>query len=351
MPKSNLGKLSAAAFAAALLLGAAPVNADEVADFYRGKTITFGHTGGPAGGFALYTRIFINHMPKHIPGKPRIVIQFKPGAGGIVGMNYLYNAAPKDGSYFLMPVPGVFAAPFLYPKKARYDVTKMQWIGNITQQQYFITVWHTVPVRTFEDLKNRVTVLGATGKGSATYILPKLMNALLGTKFKIVVGYKGIMKATLAMERGEVEGRSGGWTANMRPDWWKEPRKVRPIIQIAGERITQLFQGAPWSKIPADMPMLTDLAKSADDRKLFSLIAPVLARSIAAPPGVPADRIAAMRAAFDATMKDADYLALMKKRKLNIDAPMDWRAVTAYINRVASTPPHLAKKLREAMNK
>lgn len=350
MIKKTITKLAATAIAGIMLLGTVPAHADAVADFYHGKTITFGHTGGPAGGFALYTRFFIDHMTKYIPGKPKIVIQFKPGAGGIIGMNYLYNAAPKDGSYFLMPVPGVIAASFLYPEKTRYDISKMQWIGNITQQQYFITVWHTVPVRTFEDLKKRVTVLGATGKGSSTYILPKLMNTVLGTKFKMVLGYKGIMKATIAMERGEVEGRSGGWTANMRPDWWKQPRKLRPIVQIAGKRITQLFQGAPWSKIPADMPMLTDLAKNADDRRLLDLVAPVLARPIVAPPGVPAERIAAMRAAFDATMKDADFLAVMKKRKLNINSPMNWREVTAYINRVASTPPHVAKRLRDAIS-
>ncbi len=322
---------------------ATPAVADEVADFYKGRQIVFTHTGGPAGGFALYTRILSKHIVNHIPGNPKAVIQFKQGGGGMVGMNYLYNAAPKDGSYFLMPLPGVEAQPFLYPEKVKFDITKINWIGNILKMQSFVSISSNHPnVKSWEDVKKHVVRLGASGKGSETYIMPMLMNAVLGTKFKVITGYKGIMGATVAWEKGELDGRAGGWTSNMRPHLFKQnPQPIRLLVQSGAEKVDELYPGQP---MPKGVPLLTDLAKNEDDKRLLGLVERTLARAIAGPPGMPKARVAAMRKAFDGMMKDPAYLDEMKKRKLAITSPQNGKQVDAYINRIASTPKKIVDR-------
>ena len=308
--------LSATALFAAAGLSA-PASADAVADFYKGRQISLTHTGGAGGGFAVYTRVLAKHIAKHIPGNPNIIVQFKRGGGGMVGMNYMYNAAAPDGTYFLMPLQGVEAQPFLYPKKVKFSITKTKWVGNITQMQSYISVRPDVGLKSWKDAKKRVVRLSASGKGSETYIMPMLMNAVLGTKFTVITGYKGIMKSTLAMEKGESDGRAGGWTANMRPSWFKEsPNKVQLIVKSGAQKAKMLY---PGQMSPANIPLLKDLAKNDDDRQLLGLVTRVLARAVAAPPGVPKARIDALRVAFDKTMKDPAYLAEMNKRKISHD--------------------------------
>jgi tripartite-type tricarboxylate transporter receptor subunit TctC len=327
----------------------APASADEVSDFYTGKQISITHTGGAGGGFAVYTRVLAKHIVKHIPGNPTAIVQFKRGGGGMVGMNYMYNAAAPDGTYFLMPLPGVEAQPFLYPKKVKFDITKTQWVGNITQMQSYISVRPDLGLKSWEDAKTRTVTLSASGKGSETYIMPMLMNEVLGTKFKIITGYKGIMKATLAMEKGESDGRAGGWTANMRPGWFKEtPHKVQLIVQSGAQKAKLLY---PGQMSPPNIPLLKDLAKNDDDRQLLGLVTRVLARAVAGPPGVPKARIDAMRVAFDKTLKDPAYLAEMNKRKMAIENPMNGREVTEYIEGIASTPKRIVDRYVAAVQK
>lgn len=330
------------AIGAALVLGFSPANAGEVADFFRGKQISLTHTGGPAGGFALYTRILARHLVKHIPGNPTAIIQFKRGGGGMVGMNYMYNAAAQDGSYLLMPLPGVEAQPFLYPKKVKFDITKVQWIGNILHMQSFISINPDHKVKKWQDARKYVVQLGASGKGSETYIMPMLMNAVLGTKFKVITGYKGIMASTNAWEKGELDGRAGGWTANMRPQWFTaSPQKVRLLIQSGASKVAELY---PGQATPPGVPLLSDLAKNEEDRRLLGLVNRVLARAVAAPPGVPKARIVALRAAFDKTLADPAYLAEMKKRRLAINDPMTGAEVEKYINYIAATPQKIVDR-------
>lgn len=336
--------------AAVLAVGAAmaiPAHADPVADFYKGKQIVFAHTGGSAGSFAIYSRILAQHMPKYIPGNPKIIVQFKSGGGGIVGMNYLYNAAPRDGTYFTMPIAGVEVQPFLFPEKVKFDPTKVQWIGNMTNLQSFVAVWHKSPVKSWEDAKKRQVTFGATGKGSETYLTPTMMNALLGTKIKVITGYKGIMKATMAMERGEVDGRGGGWTPTMRPQWHKDG-KIRLLVQVGARKLNAAWEGGPdISKVP----LLTDLAKSNEDRQLLSLLSRVLARPLAAHPDVPADRIAAMRTAFNKAIADPALIADVKKRNLALSDPMNWKQVTDYVNKVAALPASVKQRFRAAIGR
>jgi len=335
--------LMSAVLAGGSLLTPTLASADPVADFYKGKQIVFTHTGGPAGGFALYTRILSKHIVNHIPGNPKAVIQFKQGGGGMVGMNYLYNAAPKDGSYFLMPLPGVEAQPFLYPKKVKFDITKINWIGNILKMQSFISISADHPkVKSWEDAKSHVIRLGASGKGAETYIMPMLMNAVLGTRFKVITGYKGIMGATAAWEKGELDGRAGGWTSNMRPHLFKQdPQPIRLLVQSGAEKVAELYPGQPT---PKDVPLLKDLAKNDEERQLLSLVERTLARAVAGPPGMPKARVAAMRKAFDDMMKDPAYLAEMKKRNLAITSPQTGAEVESYINGIAATPQRVVDR-------
>jgi tripartite-type tricarboxylate transporter receptor subunit TctC len=319
--------------------------ADTVADFYRGRQVTIGHTGGPGGSFAIYSRVLATYLEKYIPGNPKVVVTFKPGGGGMVGMNYFVKAAPKDGTYILMPIAGVETQPFLFPKRARFDPTKVHWLGNMTQLQSFLAVWHTSPVKKWEDARGHESVLGATGKGSETYLTPTLMNNILGTKFKVVTGYKGIMKATLAMEKQEVEGRSGGWTPTMRPDWFKGDRKVRVLVQIGETALDEVWPGVSAKGVP----LLKDLAKTEEDRQLFSLLSRVMARPAALPPGTPMDRVAALRKAFAQSMADPGLRLDLQKRNLQITNPMTWRETTAFINRVANLPDKVKERFRAAV--
>ncbi|MFT5440538.1 MAG: tripartite-type tricarboxylate transporter receptor subunit TctC [Alphaproteobacteria bacterium] len=341
--------LSAAAIVGAILGTVGTANADAVADFYKGRQIAIVHTGGPAGGFALYTRILAKHIVNHIPGRPTAVIQFKGGGGGMVGMNYLSVAAPKDGSYFLMPLPGVEAQPFLYPKKVKFDVTKINWIGNILKMQSFVSISASSKVKSWKDATKQVVTLGASGKGSETYIMPMLMNAVLGTKFKVITGYKGIMASTNAWEKGELDGRAGGWTSNMRPSWFKEkPSRVRLLVQSGDTAIDMLY---PGQKMPSGVPLLKSLAKNEEDKRLLGLVSRTLARAVAGPPGMPKARTVAMRKAFDATLKDPAYLKEMNDRKLAIIEPQTGAQVEEYIAYVASTPKSIVKRYITAVRK
>lgn len=350
MLKTPYWRLGGAAISAVLAAGAfaLPAAADPVADFYRGKQIAFTHTGGSAGTFAIYSRILAEHIGKYIPGNPKIIVQFKSGGGGIVGMNYLYNAAPRDGTYFTMPIAGVESQPFLFPGKVKFDLSKVQWIGNMTQLQSFVAVWHTAPVKSWEDFKKREVAFGATGKGSETFLTPTLMNKLLGTKIKVITGYKGIMKVTLAMERGEVSGRGGGWTATMRPQWHDAPKKVRLLAQVGDRKLKRAWDGGPDV---SNAPLLKDLAKNDQDRQLLGLLSRVLARPLVAPPGVPAERIAAMRAAFDKAMSDPALLADIRKRKMSLIDPMNWKQVTSYVDKIAALPASVKNRYRAAISK
>lgn len=330
---------------ASLTVFAPAASADTVADFYRGKQVTIGHTGGPGGGFAIYSRVLATYLEKYIPGNPKVVVTFKPGGGGMIGMNYLVKAAPKDGTYILMPIAGVEAQPFLFPKQAKFDTTRVHWLGNMTQLQSYISVWHTSPVKKWEDARTRETVFGATGKGSETYLTPVLMNKVLGTKFKVITGYKGIMKATLAMEKQEVEGRGGGWTATMRPDWFKGDRKVRVLVQVGETALDEAWPGVPLKGVP----LLKDLANTEEERQLFSLLSRVLARPAAVPPGTPMDRVAALRTAFAQAMADPGLRLDLQKRNMQIINPMTWQETTAFINKVANLPDSVKTKFRTAI--
>lgn len=321
--------------------------ADPVADFYRGKTVTVAHTGGTGGTFAVYSRFLVKHLPDYIPGKPTMVLQFMPGGGGINGMNYLQNAAPRDGTFLVMPSPGVELAPFLYPDRVKFRPTELNWIGNLTHAQSFVTFWHTAPVQTWEEAKQTEVIIGATGKGSETYLTPMLMNALLGTKFRIIAGYPGITEVTAAMEQGEVHGRGGGWTGGRGSHFFEPPARARIVVQVGAVKLSQPWRGGHDI---SDVPLLRDLADNEEDRQILNLQSRVLARGLVAPPDVPEERVAALRDAFDRMINDPKFLDDLAGRNLDLVEPMNGPETEAYVRSIEELPERVKTRYRDLIS-
>ena len=311
---------------------------------FSGKTISIVHTGGVAGTFAVYSRLVISHMPRHIPGKPTMILQFMPGGGGITGANYLYNAAPKDGTWLLMPTPGLELTPFLYKDAVKYDLMKMAWLGNMTQAQSFVSVWHDTPVMKWEDARQHELLMGATGRGSQEFISLHQMNAVLGTKFKIITGYKGISDVDQAMEKGEVQGRSGGWTGGRGKHLFVSPSRVRIVVQIGAKRIKEPFPGGPDI---ADVPLLTELATNDADRQLLSLQSRVLSRALVGPPQMPTENAKILAEAFDKMMVDPQFQAEAGKLNLEFVNPMNAAETTAYVKWITELPDSIKDRYRK----
>src|SRR6266404_5371755 len=267
-------------------------------DFYKNKQMIMIMSADAGGGYASYANAFAPYLSAHIPGKPRIVIQYMPGAGGIRAMNYLYAAAPKDGSVIALVHSSVPFAPLYGLSAAKFDPRRMNWIGSINATSGICVAWHTSQVKTWDDLFSKPYVVGGSGAGSQMETLPLMLNKLFGTKIKVISGYKGGNEVYLAMERGEVDGRCGGLVSSInstRPDWFPQ-KKVTVPVQIALERDPAF----------PDVPAVVEFAKDAKTKAILQLVLSPMAmdRPILTPPGVPADRVAILRAAFHAAMAD-----------------------------------------------
>jgi tripartite-type tricarboxylate transporter receptor subunit TctC len=318
---------------------AGPASADAVSDFYKNIPIRFIIGAGSGGGYDLYSRTLAHHMEKYIPGKPNILIVNMPGAGGVKASNYVYNAAPKNGSTLLMPFWTHPLFQMIRPRGIKFDMSKMHWIGNMAELNSAVTVLSKVAT-SWQDATKKQVVIAASGKGSETYIYPTLMNSLLGTKFKIVLGYVGTRKMTLAMEKGEADGRGGSWQSwnTIKPEW------------IADKRITVLAQ-AGLRRLDAlkDVPLIHELVKPEDVAVAKLVSAPVtMARIVGFPPGASKEQVAALRKAFDATMKDAGFLADAAKRKMDL-APLSGAEVQANIEEVMNTPKEILQRASKVL--
>lgn len=329
---------TALAFPLALPFAASPAAADAVADFYKGKTITtyIGYTAG--GGYDVYARMVIRHMARHIPGAPTIVPKNTPGAGGRIAAAYVYNIAPKDGTALCTSDQSLALQQAFGDKGIKFDTTKFIYIGNPNAGNNVVTLWHTAGVKSVEDAKKKVTVLGATGRNTSAYY-PLVMNALLGTKFRVLIGYRGGSHINLAMEKGEVDGRgSNNWASwkSTKADWLRD-KKIDIIAQVGPKKEADL----------PNVPLLTELATNDEDRKVMELLsAPVaIGRPLFTTPGVPADRVAALRAAFDKTMKDPAFIAEAKKINLEID-PVSGADMQKIVADIVATPKETVNKLK-----
>ena len=329
----------AAAVAAALLAGApAPVAwAQSPADFYKGKNVELEIGYSVGGGYDLYARTIARHIGRFIPGNPTVVPKNMEGAGSLRLANWLYNAAPKDGTVFGTIGRGTGFDPLLGHKGASFDATKFTWIGSANHEVSVCVAWHTSGIASFEDLMTKELTVGGTGSAADTDQFPKIMNGVLGTKMRIVTGYPGGNDVGLAMERGEVKGRCGwSWSSvkSTHPAWITE-KKINVLVQLALTKHPDL----------PDVPLITDLAKTDEDRQVLKLIfaRQVMGRPFLAPPGVPADRVAALRKAFMDMMTDKDFLADAEKAQLEIN-PVAGDEIEKLVKELYGTPPAIAQK-------
>jgi tripartite-type tricarboxylate transporter receptor subunit TctC len=321
---------------------ATPVaQAQTVADFYRGKTVTMFVGGSEGGGYDTMARAIGRHIGRHIPGNPSIVVRNMPGASGMAATNHLYSVADKDGTVIGLLQNNNPLARLFGNKQARFDTNKFNWLGTPSVEVAVVLVWHAVPVKSLADLKARETTMGASGVQSGQAFVGRLLNATLGTKMKVVPGYKGMNDIFLAMERGEVDGYPGIFysaLAATRPKWLAEGQ-ARAIVQ---------FGSQPLKELPG-VPFATALAANADDRLVMEAAAArqALGRPLVMPPGVPADRLAAMRKALTATFADPAFVADAKKRRMEINAPQNGQEVQDLIARVSAAPDHIAQRLQQ----
>jgi tripartite-type tricarboxylate transporter receptor subunit TctC len=321
---------------ALMAIAAAPARAEP--QFYAGKTISILVGAGEGGAYSLYAQLAAEYFRKLLPGNPTVVVQSMTGAGGIRATDYLANVAPKDGTALGMLLDLAAATQVLQPKVVHYDLSKFSVIGTFVTDNPVIMVRADTGVRGFADLKTKSIIVGASGKGSQTYVHPALLKDVLGANVKLVTGYRGSADISLAMERGEVQGQSATWVSwkARHSDWIKEKRII-PIVQVGLKKEADL----------PDVPLMLELATSDEDRQVLELMSSgsQIGRALFAPPGVPPERIAALRTAFDAMVKDPEFVAAAAKRKL-IVAPVPGTEVQAIIQRVVSYPPSVIERAR-----
>ena len=325
-------------FGAVAVLTAFSARADP---YFHGKTIAVVTSTGAGGTYDVTARLIARHMPRYIPGNPTMIVQNMPGGGNVLATNFMYAVAPKDGTTIASIHNAIPLHQVLDGRGVRYDAAKFNWLGSTGPETEVIIVWHTAGVGTIEQAKEKEIILGGTGAGSGLVIIPTAMNNLLGTKFKMVMGYKSSEDINLALQRGEVQARAFSLVSitSQRADWIKE-KKISFLVQVGAKRDKDL----------PDVPLLTELAASDEQREILKLIssAPGLGRPYIAPPGVPADRLAILRNAFDATLNDKAFLAEAEKLQMDID-PMRADETARIVGDVINAPPDLVAKAKAAM--
>jgi tripartite-type tricarboxylate transporter receptor subunit TctC len=332
-------RMSVAMIFASPLLTAVPAIAQDAAAFYKGKTVEVIISYGAGGGYDIYGRLAARHIGTHIPGKPTVVVRNMPGAGGLNGANHLYNVAARDGTVMGVINQNAALGQALDTKGIKYDVRKFTWIGRITSNVEVFHTWHTAGARTIQDAFTRELIAGGTGPTSSSVVMPRVMNQLLGTKFKVVSGYKGASDVVLAMERSEVHGAVRPWAVlKTQGAEWLRDKKIDLLVQFALERHPDLPK----------VPTAADLAKNEDAKKVLLLLASgsSMGRSLVAPPSLPAERVKALRAAFDATMRDPKLREEAAKARLELDA-MPGDKLAAVAASVFDAPPAVIKKATE----
>ncbi len=330
------------ALVAALVLSGAPATAqDSVAAFYKGKQLRLIVGSSVGGGYDLYSRALARHIVNHIPGNPTIIVQNQPAAGGVVMTNQLATQGPKDGTVVAAPLNGIATAPMLITG-TQFEATRLNWIGSLQREPYVAFLWHTAPISHITEVATKEVLVGSTTVGTTMNDFPLLLNDLLGYKFKIVRGYKGTPEINIATERGEIQGNAGVGLASVKTQSqkWIDEKKIKFIVQYN-------LQPAPELR---GVPMVMDLAKTDAQRTAMRLLfaRTEYARPYFLPPDVPAERVAALRRAFDATMQDPGFIADAQKLQLEL-SPMTGEALQALVGELAKTPPEIVKRVRNAL--
>jgi len=314
-----------------------PAMADSLEDFYRGKDISFNVGFDVGGGYDLYARVLSRHFGRHMPGKPGVLVQNMPGAGGIRAANYIYNLAPRDGAVIGMIDQSLPLQQLLEPESMKTDVTKFNWIGRIASNSAILYAWHTAPVQKIQDAFDQELIVSSSGGNSR--MMSNFVKNVLGVKFMIVTGYKGTNESRLAMQRGEVHALTQPWSALRAENAeWLQEKKVRLLMQVGVDAHPDL----------PGLPTVVDLARTEDERKLLSFMASGsrIGRSILSPPNQPAERVAALRSAFMATMQDEGFTAEITKLALDLD-PISGQELQKSVIETASLDPALIAKARK----
>ncbi len=324
----------------ALIACVTAASADEIADFYRGRTVTLIVTNPPGGGYDLLARTLAPFLAKHIPGTPNVIVQNLPGAAGILGTNHLFHIAAKDGTVIGGISNTVPFEPLLGTAEARFDPLQFNWLGSPTVETGLLGVWHTVPVNSIDDAKRREVTIAANGPRSTPSFYARLLNETLGTRLRLVMGYPGQNEFNLAIEKGEVDGTSSLFYSSLvgtRPAWLSE-KKIKLLVQYGFERHPKL----------ADVPFAPDLARNADDLSLMhaAFAALGVGRPYAMPPGVPAPRVHAMQTALSRTFKDPDFLAKAQSLQLETSAAKTGEQLRDIVARAYGVSPEVRARLR-----
>ena len=326
-----------------LLFSSNPGGAEPIEQFFARRTVTIviGYTAG--GSYDLYGRMVARHLGKHIPGQPTVIAQNMPGAGSLKAANYLYQLAPKDGTALGVIVESAALEQALANPAVQYDAGKFTYLGRVATSNNVFMQWHTAKVQSLEDAKRMETSLAGTGPGSIAETVPRLLNAVLGTKFKLVSGYPASTEAMLAMERGEVDGASSSWAAvKVGKQAWLRENKIRIILQTTPERIAEL----------PHTPSLGEIGDTPEDKQVFALYASgsAIGRSLLAPPGIPAEHAQALRTAFQAMAKDQNFVAEIQRLKVELD-PLPGEQLERLVAQSLNTPAAVRERAKAAFGR
>lgn len=331
-------RLSALAAAAAMM--AVPAYADPVEDFYKGRTLTVAVGAGPAGSYAIYSRLLADHIGRHIPGSPNLIFKSMPGGGGLKATNYAYNAAPKDGSFILLIVQTAAVDQLLKAGKAKFDVRKFRFLGRLNDNTPVSVGWNAAGVTSLDVLRKRIVPTSATGLASPTSILPNILRTYAGLKYDVINGYKGAGGMKLAMERGETHAMVASLTTFQSSlAGYIAENKITILAQLAQNR---------HKDIP-NVPTAAELSGSGEGAQVANFFASSadIGRAFVVPPGVPAERLTALRAAFKSMLQDPAFLADTKKRNVGLN-PATPEEMEAIVADALKTPPRIvaaAKKM------
>ena len=327
---------------AAVLAGLPAVAQESVADFYKGKQLQIVIRSAPGGSYDQYSRLLARHIGKHLPGNPTMLPVNMPGGGGLLAINHVANIAPKDGTILTIPDIGLgmYQALGMLGDQLKADMRQFSFIGNFSQSNMTVITFHTSKVKTLEDAKREQAILGTTGAASISAQIPAIYNNLLGTKFKLLLGYQG--DQDIAMERGEIDGRAAITYAAVKlsqPEWIKS-KKLNFLLQVGLNKEREL----------PDVPLLRELAVTDEQKQIFEFLSrvSVLGRVLVVGPGVPPERVAALRTAFMATMSDPEFLAEAAKGSAEV-SPLDGATVEKLYREKLNTDPAILAKIRTAM--
>jgi len=334
--------LRAACFAVAIAAGlpVGSAKAQSAAEFYRGKTVTIYLGVSPGGIYGTFAQMLARHMSAHMVGKPTFVVKVLRGAGGTKALNYIYNVAAQDGSVAITPNAGVAKRVLLKIGHPKYDPAKLQWLGGWGEAVNTIALRADAGVKTLKAAMTKQAVLGAIGRSSNTFMIPSLMNNTVGTKFKIITGYRGGSPIRKAIETGELDGWAGQWLGwKLRKADWIRDGKLVVLVQMASKRAPDL----------PNVPLLTDFARNDEEREMFTFVQTAVAdKAFLVAPGVPKDRAAALAKGYMATLRDATFVAEMTKRKYTLD-PIPGPRIQKFVEEIMKTPADRVAKLRRLM--